>query len=385
MADTSKTFGALTLQVLWMQASYAVVRPAAGFRTIELDGGAFELALLAAAFSLPALCLAFAVGRWTDAFGARRVLGWGTMMVLGSTVAVLVAPSVGWLLATSAFVGLGHLLCVVAQQALYSDGVKSQDRAFGTFTAAAAAGQIVGLPLSALAVALGRVHFAEGVAGLLCAGIFAALALVTIPRLAAGRRPARAERAQLPKTSVRALLAVPGTRAILLASGIVQASLELLMVFLPLWGAERGIVAEAVLVLLALRSLSTLASRLAVVPLVDLLGRHVLLTGSLLCAAVGLSVLPLVTLVGGVVIMIVLGVGLGLAQPLTMAWVVQNSAVGASGAAIGLRMAVNRLAQTVIPGAMTILAFGVSGVFLTTASLLLGGAAALVTSSRRNR
>ena len=54
-------------------------------------------------------------------------------------------------------------------------------------------------------------------------------------------------------------------------------------------------------------------------------GRKPLLLVALSAAAVALAVLPLVGAVGAIGVMIALGIGLGVPQPLTMAWVVARA------------------------------------------------------------
>ena len=70
--------------------------------------------------------------------------------------------------------------------------------------------------------------------------------------------------------------------------------------------------------------------------------------------------------------MLLLGVGLGLAQPLTLSWVSTLAAPNVRGAAIGLRLTANRLGQTVLPPAIGVVVAGSgsSGVFLGSAAIL---------------
>ena len=72
--------------------------------------------------------------------------------------------------------------------------------------------------------------------------------------------------------------------------------------------------------------------------------------------------------------MIGLGLGLGIPQPLTMAWVISLTDPSRQGAALGLRMTVNRLAQIALP--ITIGSFaaplGILGIFWANAVLLAG-------------
>jgi hypothetical protein len=72
--------------------------------------------------------------------------------------------------------------------------------------------------------------------------------------------------------------------------------------------------------------------------------------------------------------MVGLGLGLGIPQPLTMAWVVSLTASSSHGAALGLRLTANRLAQITLPIAVSSFAapLGVLGIFYANAALLAG-------------
>jgi hypothetical protein len=80
--------------------------------------------------------------------------------------------------------------------------------------------------------------------------------------------------------------------------------------------------------------------------------------------------------------MIGLGLGLGIPQPLTMSWVVALTKPSLHGAALGLRMTVNQLAQIGLPLGVGAVAapLGVVGIFWANAAIL-AGAIAIVAGS----
>ena len=79
------------------------------------------------------------------------------------------------------------------------------------------------------------------------------------------------------------------------------------------------------------------------------------------------------------VLVVLLGLGLGVGQPLTMSWLAEMAPAGLRGRAMSLRLTGNRLGQVLIPSAVGLLAAGVgsAGVLWATAgALALAGAAA---------
>lgn len=127
---------------------------------------------------------------------------------------------------------------------------------------------------------------------------------------------------------------------------------------------------------------SAASSRVGLARLVTRFGRRTLITVSIGAAIAGLTALPLVGLWGGVLVMIALGIGLGVPQPLTMAWVTSLTPPQSHGASLGMRLTSNRLAQIVVPVAVGALAapFGVLGIFWANAALLVGAAGIMVGS-----
>jgi MFS family permease len=75
--------------------------------------------------------------------------------------------------------------------------------------------------------------------------------------------------------------------------------------------------------------------------------------------------------------MVVLGLGLGVAQPLTMAWVADAVRPEVHGGAMGLRLAVNRLLQTALPLGVGVLS-GPAAVFPLAAGVLVASSAVLL-------
>lgn len=70
--------------------------------------------------------------------------------------------------------------------------------------------------------------------------------------------------------------------------------------------------------------------------------------------------------------MVAAGLGLGLGQPLTLTWVASAAPRHFRGAALGVRVAGNRLAQLAVPGAAGALAggLGIGAAFVAVAGLL---------------
>jgi MFS family permease len=127
-------------------------------------------------------------------------------------------------------------------------------------------------------------------------------------------------------------------------SCIVLAAVDITLVYLPALGTERGIASGSVGVLLALRAVASMGSRLFLGRLVAALGRRWLLLGSVAISAAGLAVLLLpMPLWLMAVVVVAAGLGLGAGQPLTMSFLAEAAPPGLRGRAMSLRLTGNRL------------------------------------------
>jgi hypothetical protein len=188
--------------------------------------------------------------------------------------------------------------------------------------------------------------------------------------------------------NIRDTLRIQGMRRALVVSGIVLASVDILTAYLPLWASSRDISPVLVGVLLWIRAGVTLLSRIGLARAITLLGRETVLIVSLLCGAVGFGLLPLLGSWGALAVMFILGVGLGVAPPLTLSWVA--SRVNKNPApALSLRMLSNRLIQTTTPPLIAVtvpalgLAFAAADQAFIAASVLTTAAASLAASIRK--
>jgi MFS family permease len=296
------------------------------------------------------------------------------------------------LLAAAVVLGFGHILVVVGQQTFvaHSSTRGTSDRAFGSLTAAASVGQLIGPPTVTVIASLSM--FGGGgvepntTVGLLVCGIFAMIALPGFLLLggsdrAIQRKRHAQERSPIP---VRSVMSTPGVWRSLVVSGAVLVTVDLMYAFVPVWATDRGISATAVGLLLSLRAAVSVISRIGLTRMVGHFGRKALLIVSITAAAVGLMALPFVGMTGAILVMVGLGLGLGIPQPLTMSWVTELTPRSAHGATLGLRLTFNRLAQITLPLAVgsTATTLGVTGIFWANAALLMGAVVIVQGSTR---
>jgi MFS family permease len=376
----------LLLQAVLVHAAMTVVRPMVSYRALDLGASTVQIGFIATSAGLLPLLLAFAVGRRADVWGAGRLLIAGAVLSVSGSIAVLLAPGLPVIYAASAGLGLAHLLLLVGHQAAVATaGTQAErDRGFGALTSANSVGQFLG-PTVILSLA-GWLAGSGGSVAVIGLAMAAGLSAIAAPLglfCSLTRRPLRpAGPRATPRQAASRLGRTDGMWRALLVSGTTAAALDILPAFLPAWAEERGISVAVVGWLLGLRALVTVLVRVSVTWLIANLGRRATFLGALTAGITGMALLPFVDAVGGAVAMVLLGMGFGLSQPLTLSWVATLAPPEMRGTAVGLRMTANRLAQTVVPVSVTLVAAGsgTGGVFLGSAVLV---AAASTTVLRR--
>ena len=349
-----------------------VLRPTSAYRALELDVPTAWLGALTASFAIVPLLLAVPSGQATDRFGERRVMLIGAvLMTLSAAIFATERGGAAGLVLGSVVLGTGHLLSVVGQQAAVANtaGPGRFDTAFGYYTFAASLGQAAGPALITLLGGGGAlpdtrpIFLTATVLGVVLLGCTAFLRMPT--RDLAGGAAASG--------GMGTLLRLPGLLRALLISCVVLSAVDITLVYLPALGADRGLAAGVVGLMLTLRAVASMTSRLFLGRLVRLVGRRRLMIVSVALSAVSMAVVAIpLPVVAMAAVVVLLGLGLGVGQPLTMSWLAEVAPAGLRGRAMSLRLTGNRLGQVLIPSAVGLVAVGVgsAGVLAATAAAL---------------
>jgi len=376
-------FALVCAHAILLQTVTFILRPMTSFRAIELGVPVFWLGALSACFAIVPLLVAIPSGRAIDRVGERPVMLAGGGLLIAASLAYIVGmDSLLGLAIASVILGTGQLLAVVGEQALVANAGQSStyDTLFGKYTLAASVGQAAG-PIVIILVG-GSGAFPDAVAVFAAAtGISFALFVLTL-FIESQRRPVRIS--VVKEGGGLRLLRSPGILRALIASSIILSAVDLLVVYLPALGTERGLSAAVVGGLLAIRSVASMASRFLLGRLATRLGRR--RTYVLSCVAAGITIGLLVVpqpIWSLAVLVAVAGFALGIGQPLTMSWLAEAAPLGQRGVAMSLRLTGNRLGQILIPTTVGIVAgsVGVGAVLAVTAGAL-GGAALSVRGVR---
>ena len=364
------------------------LRPSLAYALLDLSDTPALLGIVSASFAVPALLLALPAGRLVDRLGERPALVAGGIVLIASPAIMLLGPpSVASVIASTFLLGCGHLLSVVGEQSIVANRTPGArlDAAFGYYTFAASIGQAIGPLLLAIPgsdPSSPPLHF-------IYSTCLASAALLTL--LACFLPSTHIEHVGERPTMLRSagsLLKRADVLRALTASSIALASVDITLVYWPALGQERGLSVAAVSAMLFARSIATMSSRVLLAPLARLIGRRTLMITSIGVSGMAMVAvaipLPLWALILAAV---VFGFSIGVCQPITMSWLAELATPGQRGMTMSLRLAGNRIGQSVIPAVVgtNAVATGVGGVLVGTA-VSLGFAAwssAAVTDSRQ--
>jgi len=370
------------------QTAVYLVRPTTSYRLLGLGDGATAVGLVAAAFALVPLFVAIPLGRRADRrHGARLLLLGCAAETLGCLLLALGRSAVA-LGAASAVVGVGHLALALGSQAVIArdSADDDHDSHFALLTAGVSAGQLVGPLVGGLLLGhrSGPALLAATTRAMLVAAGIAAAATV-LAALAERERGAGAEEASFERhQTVGSILGTRGVAPAIFASVAVLSATDIFTAYMPVVGEDRHIGPTVIGALLALRAAASLASRVGIAQLVRRFGRLRLMAAAAVGSAAAFGCLTLTNDVAVLALLaVVVGAGLGFAQPLSMTIVVQLVPAHARASALAIRLTGNRLGQVAAPAAAGLVAgsAGAASVFWLTSGLLVASGLAVTAAS----
>jgi MFS family permease len=377
-----------TASVFLLQVAVTLARPVSTYRLLALGTDGTTLGLTAACFAVPPMLMAVGFGRWAEKHHPAILLGFGLAVAAAGSFALVVAERIPAIALATTALGVGHMSGTIGAQSIMAQAQSSLARInrFGTLTTISALGQIVGPVLGGVIIGrteepdLGSTSSALLVAAwLFAAALVPAVLAIRVRMQKSTVRTGRAER-------VWHLLRRTGMPAALMTSFSAKSGIDLLLVYMPLLGAAIGLTSSQVGILLGISSTGALLARAATpvfVKRIPTLRLTVIATAVAAACLVVLAVSDDLALM--IVAMSVLGFALGLSQTTTMDWVVDLVEDTSRGSALGLRLATNRLGQTVVlaaAGAVSGL-LGVQTAFVMLAVVMFGTAGAGLVSERR--
>ena len=345
----------------------------------DLGAGPGALGILFSIATTASLIGTLPAGRLVTRLGSRSMMFVALGLTSASCFFLFVSPTMVSLLIGFSLVELGRSIFVVSSQthagALPAAGDVSVN--FGRYGVAAAVGQLLGPAAAGIIMDTMGSRYTWLVMGGLCLGLCATLCHLIGRgyRLPPGQGTERARREGSPKhPGLRRFFTFHAVLGIL-ASVIIVFTVGMRRIFYPIYVRQLGYTASMIGLMLSVRALTSVLARLFIMPISRLLGgRQATLLICMFALAVGLGTIPWCRGIPGLIInSILIGLGLGLAMPLSQATVFESVDSSERGLALGVRLTGNRLAQLFNPLLFGLLTqwFGISVSFWSGGALLL--------------
>jgi MFS family permease len=363
------------------QASANLVRPMVSYRALQVGVDPANLGLLSAVFSVAPLLFALRIGRLLDRRNELRFIVGGNVVMGLSGLALAASSDAAAVFVLFGIFGLGHFVAAFATQPLLArfSHHGNFDQRFAAYSFSASVGQSVGPALGGLVAGRGtpdEITRALVVGSLIALGLIATLAFVRPP----GSAPPQSSGAGSARTadadgepSLVAILRMPEVARAILVSATVLSAIDIVIIYLPALGEERLWTASLVGALLALRAGSSMGMRLVLGWLAAHYERRLLLIVSMAVSAAAVIAVPFVESVPLMaLLMVAAGAGLGIGQPMTMAWVAALAPPGIRATLLSVRVMGNGAGEVVLPiaaGTMAVVA-GAGGVLGATGVLI---------------
>ncbi|MCX7136257.1 MAG: MFS transporter [Proteobacteria bacterium] len=330
-------------------AAFTGSRVVISLYAIDLGANPFAIGALVSCYALCPLLFAIYAGRFIDRIGPRLPMLAGTAGLMLGLLLPVVSPGLPLLYVTALLLGSSFMFFFVAVQGVTGAVGAPEDRARNySFLS-------IGFSMASLL-------------GPLVAGF-------SIDHL--GFRNALLVLSGALVLSLMDLLRIPPLRRMFIASGFLSGAWDLYTFYLPVYGHGVGLSASAIGMILATFSAATLVIRLALPMMARQNDEIRILTWALFVASIAYLLFPFFTNAWALAaISFLLGLGLGIGQPLSMNLIYNLAPAGRTSEAAGIRVTVNNMAHVTIPllfGGIGS-ALGFAAVFISNAVVLFAGA-----------
>ena len=365
--------GTVLLIVLFNMSSFRASKVLVSLYAIELGASQFIIGVMIAMYSLLPALLALQVGKLTDRLGVRVPMLFGSLGVALGLLLPWLFQSMAALYASAALIGVSHMMCNVSAQNLVGSlgGAEDRTRNFSNYALVMAVGSFLG----PLAGGISIDYFGHALSYLYVAAFPLVPVLILAFAGGVGRGP-RVKSEEEQAVLSTSLLANPALRRTLIVSAMAVTGQDLFQFYMPIYGHSVGLSASAIGIVLGMFGVSAFFVRIALPALVKRWGPDTVFNGSLFVSAIAFMLFPLFgTAPALAAIALVLGLGMGCAQPVTLMLVYNRAPEGRSGEALGMRVTINQFTHIVVPIVFGTLgtAFGVAPVFLANSLILAVG------------
>lgn len=364
----------LLIQTLYSTALCGT-RPIVSLYADSLDASPVVIGLLVSIYALLPMLLAIRIGKWLDQYGARSMNNIGACGTLVSLLVPMLYPNLGTLFFSQLIIGVSQLFVILSLQKTVGNWSGNRDKLIAAFTLTGSLGELTGPLISGFSYEHYGFQISLGISFLLTLLALVSGSVIKATYWKSGA--ASIKENSFTTGSAWDMLQHVDLRKAMVISGLVLYSKDLYVAFFPVYAISRGLSPGTIGIIISILGGLGMVVRLFQFPLVQNFGRGRVLTTTLIISGIAYLLIPstvnviiLAALTG------LLGVGLGLGQPLSLVYALNLTPMERHGEVLGVRITFNRASQFAAPfilGGIGGLA-GLATVFWISGGILLFGA-----------
>jgi predicted MFS family arabinose efflux permease len=349
-------------------------RPLVPLLSSELGASTAEIGLIVASFSFLPLLLAIQLGRWIDKIGSKKPLFLGTFV--GSLALLLPTffNSIAGIVSSQIIAGIAQTLFAVSAQSVVGNtkDALTREKNVAVFTIGVAMGSLFGPLVGGVLsdwVGYSLAFSFLGVVGLISSPLVFLLQKDEVEDRVSGKSSAQ-------KRNIFELLNIPNLRKAFLISALVLIAKDLYIAYFPLLAKGYGLSSTTIGTLIAINAGSGIIIRSVMPKLIESFGRNNVILASVFCSGIAFALIPVTdSILILSLISFILGVGLGIGQPLSISTTIHSLPKDRVGEGLGLRISFNRLTQVTAPVFFGTMAgfIGIGGIFIMCGFLIVIG------------
>jgi MFS family permease len=341
-----RLFELLALVLLW-NGAYKGARVVNTLYALELGAEPFDTGLLLATYGVVPLLLAIFTGRLGDRYGVRAPIAAGLVITATGIALPFFWPAFAILFIAAAITGAGFILVQVSMQSLFGalGSGATRTRNINLYALVVSSADFAGAILGGFAIDhLGHVRSYLALGAMCLAAVLGMAFLYSrVPRAAPATLAPGGRR-------MTDLLRNQELRRVLLAGAAVVAGVDLFQLFMPIYGHSIGLSASAIGITMGCFAAAGFLTRAMLPALVRRFGEERTLLYSMTLGAATFVLIPLFeTPVALGLVCFLLGLGLGLGQPLTVILTYNHAPPGRAGEGLGLRIAIINTSHVGVP------------------------------------
>src|SRR3954447_7634616 len=252
-------FAPLFLHTVLIHVAIVIARVTTSYKIVELGMSLVWVGVITAGFALIPVFVAVPLGRFIDKGHDSLVVRVGSLLLVVSALGFwLIPPGAASLFLATVVLGVGQLACMAGHQMISirtGRTTRGRDAVFGYHMVAIALGQGLGPLIIGWVAGDARVPPTAPLCGIGAAFTIVALVVtLALPPAPAGTAKGHGGSS----AGIADLLRIRGLMAYVMASVITVTALDLIVVYMPLLGAERHIDVATVGYLMAVRAISSM-------------------------------------------------------------------------------------------------------------------------------